>query len=146
MSVSLCFDSDDETHMKMACGDSKALPKVTILDPILTLSQPQRVTACTGIDALAHALESAVCTKSNPGSSRHSSEAFKLIEGNLQQYFQTLKILKPVEICYWVRRMLGQQLKEVCLVPHILWQTLNRKQGGRAWDCSWFIFADCYGL
>ena len=84
---SFALISDDETHMKMACGDSKALPKVTILDPILTLSQPQRVTACTGIDALAHALESAVCTKSNPGSSRHSSEAFKLIEGNLPAVF-----------------------------------------------------------
>ena len=32
--------SQDQTHRKMACGDTTALPKVTLLDPQLTLSQP----------------------------------------------------------------------------------------------------------
>ena len=42
-----------------------------------------------------------------------------------------------MEICYWVRRMLGQQLKEVCLVPHIsMANPLTASRGGRAWDCS----------
>jgi len=57
---SFALISQDQTHKKMACGDSKALPRITILDPELTLSQPKMVTACTGIDALTHALESAV--------------------------------------------------------------------------------------
>ena len=52
--------SEDKTHRKMACGDKKALPRITILDPKLTLSQPRMVSACTGIDALTHALESAL--------------------------------------------------------------------------------------
>jgi alcohol dehydrogenase len=47
----------------MACGDPKAAAQVAILDPLLTVSQPPRVTACTGIDALAHALETAVTKK-----------------------------------------------------------------------------------
>src|SRR5690349_25149149 len=52
--------ADEMTHQKMACLDSKAAPRIAILDPELTISQPPRVTACTGIDAIAHAVESAV--------------------------------------------------------------------------------------
>jgi alcohol dehydrogenase len=69
---------DEQTHQKMACLDPKAAAKIAILDPSLTLSQPLRVTACTGIDALAHALETAVTKKRNPISAMFSREAFKL--------------------------------------------------------------------
>jgi alcohol dehydrogenase len=69
---------DEETHQKMACLDPKAAARIAILDPALTLSQPLRVTACTGIDALAHALETAVTRKRNPLSAMLSREAFKL--------------------------------------------------------------------
>jgi alcohol dehydrogenase len=70
--------ADETTHQKMACLDPKAAPRVAILDPILTLSQPRRVAACTGIDALAHALESAVTRNRNPVSGVFSREAFQL--------------------------------------------------------------------
>src|SRR6266567_3203042 len=56
---------DEQTHQKMACLDSKATARIAILDPTLTLSQPPRVTALTGLDALAHSLETAVTTKRN---------------------------------------------------------------------------------
>jgi alcohol dehydrogenase len=69
---------DERTHQKMACLDPKAAARIAILDPALTLSQPARVTACTGIDALAHALETAVTKKRNPLSVMYSREAFKL--------------------------------------------------------------------
>src|ERR1043165_3359239 len=45
--------ADANTHVKMACGDKRAAFRVAILDPELTLTQPQRVSALTGIDALA---------------------------------------------------------------------------------------------
>src|SRR5207249_8500719 len=54
---------DEQTHQKMACLDPKAAARVAILDPGLTLSQPPRVTACTAIDAIAHAVETAVTKK-----------------------------------------------------------------------------------
>lgn len=69
---------DEKTHQKMACLDPKAAARIAILDPLLTLSQPARVTACTGLDAIAHAVETAVTTKRNPLSSLYSREAFKL--------------------------------------------------------------------
>ncbi len=71
--------ADEITHQKMACLDPKCAARVAILDPQLTLSQPPRVTTCTGIDAIAHAVESAVTTKRNELSQKLSSEAFKLL-------------------------------------------------------------------
>ena len=70
--------AEENTHQKMACLDPKAAARVAILDPQLTVSQPLRVTACTGIDAIAHAVETAVTTKRNPLSLMFSHEAFKL--------------------------------------------------------------------
>jgi len=69
---------DEHTHQKMACLDPKAAARVAILDPGLTLSQPPRVTACAGMDAIAHALETAVANKRNPVSMMYSREAFQL--------------------------------------------------------------------
>jgi alcohol dehydrogenase len=70
--------ADEQTHQKMACLDLKAAARVALLDPQLTLSQPPRVTCCTGIDAIAHAIETAVTRKRNPISAMYSHEAFKL--------------------------------------------------------------------
>jgi alcohol dehydrogenase len=70
--------ADEETHQKMACLDPKAAARIAILDPLLTVSQPAGVTACTGIDALAHALESAVTRKRSPISAVYAREAFRL--------------------------------------------------------------------
>ena len=76
--------ADDETHMKMACGDRKAAFRVAILDPEVTLSQPRKVTAVTGIDALAHALETYVTTRRNPLSQAFAREGWRLLEPNLE--------------------------------------------------------------
>ena len=54
--------SADGSHEKMACGDPKLRAAVAILDPELTVSQPVKVANLTALDALSHALESAVST------------------------------------------------------------------------------------
>ena len=70
--------ADEQTHQKMACLDTKCAARIAILDPTLTVSQPPRVTACTGIDAIAHAVETMVTTKRTELSQRISRDAFKL--------------------------------------------------------------------
>jgi len=75
---SFALVADAESHRKMACGDPKALPKIALLDPALTLTQPTRVAACTSIDAITHAAESYVCTKRNAVSMAYALEAFRL--------------------------------------------------------------------
>jgi alcohol dehydrogenase len=77
--------ADEKTHLKMACGDRKAAFTVAILDPEVTLTQPAKVTALTGIDALSHAVESYVTTKRNPVSQMFARQAWKLLEINLEK-------------------------------------------------------------
>ena len=71
--------ADEATHQKMACLDPKAAARIALLDPELTVSQPRGVTAVTGIDAIAHAVETLVTRKRNAVSEMYSSEAFKLL-------------------------------------------------------------------
>ena len=80
---SFALISDAKTHVKMACGDKKASFRVALLDPVLTVSQPPIVTALTGIDALAHALETYVTKVRNPVSLAFSREAWLLLGENL---------------------------------------------------------------
>ncbi|MDX1934432.1 MAG: iron-containing alcohol dehydrogenase [Capsulimonadales bacterium] len=77
--------SDAETHRKMACGDPKAAARAALLDPELTLTCPRRVTACAGIDAIAHAVETAVTTKGTALSRLFSREAFRLLAANFRR-------------------------------------------------------------
>jgi len=76
--------ADEHTHMKMACGDRKAAFQVAILDPEVTVSQPARITALTGIDAMSHALESYVTSKRTPVAQMFAREGWTLLEGNLE--------------------------------------------------------------
>ncbi len=80
--------SDAQTHVKMACGDKKASFRAAILDPQLTVTQPPRVTALTGIDALAHAIETFVTRVRNPASMAFSREAWLLLGENFARVLQ----------------------------------------------------------
>ncbi len=96
---------DESTHQKMACLDPKAAARIAILDPELTLSQPPRVTACTGIDAIAHAVETAVTQKRNPLSLMYSHQAFKLCIKSLPEV-----LMNPNDIEARGRMLLGAAL------------------------------------
>lgn len=85
---SFALISDAKSKMKMACGDKKAAFHVAILDPKLTLTQPPQVTALTGIDALAHAVETFVTTRRNPLSMVFSREAWRLLSGNFERVLE----------------------------------------------------------
>ncbi|MCI0696543.1 iron-containing alcohol dehydrogenase, partial [candidate division KSB1 bacterium] len=77
--------SDAETHVKMACGDPKATFKIAILDPRLTITQPESLTATAGYDAISHAVESYVTKNRNPISAMYSREAWRLLEANYER-------------------------------------------------------------
>lgn len=77
--------ADAETGLKMACGDAKAAFRVALLDPELTLSQPEAVTCAAGFDAIAHAVETAVTRRRTPVSTLFSHEAFRLLSANYER-------------------------------------------------------------
>ena len=81
---SFALISRPDTHEKMACGDLKARFRGVILDPELTASAPGNVAAATGIDAIAHAVESCVCTRRNPVSRMYALEAWRLLASGFE--------------------------------------------------------------
>lgn len=97
--------SDAETHAKMACGDKKAAARVAILDPELTATQPRLVTAHTGIDAIAHALETGVCNKGTEVSFAYARAAFGMMFPAFPQVLQA-----PDDIAARSRMLLGAAL------------------------------------
>jgi len=74
--------TDAASGQKMACGAPDAAPRVALLDPELSLSMPAHVTAHAGLDALGHALETAVTRARTPLSDLFADEAFRLLSGN----------------------------------------------------------------
>ncbi len=84
---SFALITDAATGMKMACGDPRAAFRVAILDVHLTLTQPPRVAAFTGIDAVSHAVESHVSRAATPASQIFSREAWRLLAINLPRVF-----------------------------------------------------------
>jgi alcohol dehydrogenase len=74
-----------------------------------------RVTACTGIDALSHALETAVTKKRNPMSSMFSREAFKLCVNALPQV-----LANPMDLPARGRMLLGAALAGMAIENSML--------------------------
>ena len=85
---SFCIVSDPETGKRMACGDAKAVFRAAILDPRLTLSQPQALASATGYDALAHALETLVTTRHTALSECFSRSAWRLIDSGFERMLE----------------------------------------------------------
>lgn len=86
---SFALISDAETHVKMACGDRRLpaegglRPRVAILDPELTRTQPPRVAAAAAIDAVSHAIETAGCRVRTELSRSFSHEAWGCLSTNV---------------------------------------------------------------
>ncbi|MGH9957182.1 MAG: iron-containing alcohol dehydrogenase, partial [Pyrinomonadaceae bacterium] len=76
--------SDPKSHAKMACGDSKAAFRIALLDPALTISQPRSITATSGFDAIAHAVETYVTTRRSGISEFFSREAWRSLEAHYE--------------------------------------------------------------
>lgn len=74
---------DPAARRKRYVGHASALPRFAVLDPVLSTSAPQRVTAACGIDVLAHAVESIQARSGNPYSAALACEAVRAVWGHL---------------------------------------------------------------
>ncbi len=72
----------------------KLLPSIVILDPVLTVDLPPRLTAATGMDALAHNLEAFCAPGFHPMADGIAIEGMKLIKQSLLTVFKNGKDLK----------------------------------------------------
>jgi alcohol dehydrogenase class IV len=73
--------------IKAAMFGPSILPRVALVDPLLTLGLPPRLTALTGIDALCHAVEAYTCARANPISDAIAERAIELVANNLRQAY-----------------------------------------------------------
>lgn len=94
--------SNQAERMKFSIVSKGAVPDVSLIDPETTLSMDPFLSACTGIDALVHAIEAFVSTGSGPLTDSHALEAIRLINGNL-----VAMIANPADIALREKIMLG---------------------------------------
>jgi alcohol dehydrogenase len=77
--------ADTERDVKMLIGSAYLLPQIALVDPLLTAKMPKSLTACTGFDALTHAIESYVSVKAQPMTDVLALSAIRLINRNLPE-------------------------------------------------------------
>lgn len=85
--------TNTKTDIKMMLKHPAFIPKVAIVDPVLTYTLPPDVTAATGIDALSHAIEAYLSRLAHPLTDHFALAAIELIAKNLREaYFNAENI------------------------------------------------------
>ena len=77
--------TDREKKVKKSIRSPYMIARVALVDPLLTLSLPAKLTAYTGMDALTQAVESFICRTSNPISDSLALRAIDLLFHNLPE-------------------------------------------------------------
>jgi len=88
---------DSATHEKYAINDPSLIPHYALLNPRLTADLPPFITACTGMDALCHAVEAYIGGSNTYRTRADALRAAKLIFGNLYAAYTDGQNLKARE-------------------------------------------------
>src|ERR1044071_3756317 len=75
--------TDKKEMRKLGINTNLYVPKLALLDPLMTISCPRSVTVSSGVDAIVHTLESYVAKRTNPVSRMFAREALRLLFHNL---------------------------------------------------------------
>lgn len=76
-----------KSDVKMMIKQPAFLPETAIVDPRLSASSPQKVTAATGVDALTHAIEAYISRVAQPFTDTLAMSAIKLITDNIRDAY-----------------------------------------------------------
>lgn len=79
----LAIITNTTNHVKMGVGDHKLAPKISLVDPLMTISLPRGLTLGTGLDAMTHAVESYTSLVGSPPTDSLAIQAIELIAANL---------------------------------------------------------------
>jgi alcohol dehydrogenase class IV len=75
--------SDPQTHQKLVIADTRLVPRMAALDPVLMTGLPAPITAATGMDALTHAVEAYIGEWGTPYTDRMALAAVAMIYRHL---------------------------------------------------------------
>ena len=74
---------DQKRKVKISIISKAVVPDVALIDPVTTTTMDSYLTACTGLDALTHAIEAYVSNASSPLTDTHALNAIQLIWSSL---------------------------------------------------------------
>lgn len=77
--------SDWHNNVKVTVTSQYMAPTIALVDPELTMNLPARMTAATGIDALAHGIETFFSIRSRPASDALAMRAIAAVNANLRR-------------------------------------------------------------
>jgi len=78
-----CIIMNRERRSKISIISKSMVPDVALIDPETTSTMDPHLAACTGIDALTHAIEAFVSTASSPVTDVHALAAIDLVSANI---------------------------------------------------------------
>ncbi|HKT96255.1 MAG TPA: maleylacetate reductase [Paraburkholderia sp.] len=99
-----------EGRLKRTGRDMRVLPRTVIYDPALTLSLPVAISAASGINAMAHAVEALYAEDANPIISLMAEESIRALGEALPEI-----IRKPDDVAMRSRALYGAWLAGTCL-------------------------------
>lgn len=126
---------------KKSVYDNSMIATVAILDPVVTVSLPARLTASTGMDAITHAIESYTSKNANPVSKMYSLKALDLLVKNIAAACR-----EPDNLTARENMLLGSYFAGVAIsvgtcLAHIVGQPFGAIYGIAHGDaCSIFLF------
>lgn len=115
-------------RFKSAIVDSHIFPKEAIVDPQLTVTLPEHITASTGFDAFAHAFESFVHVNANPYTDLLATEAMRIIVHTLPSLLKDLtNVVLRVEMS-WADTLAGLSIANCgTTLPHGIAMSIGGK-------------------
>ncbi len=93
---------DTENHVKKAIISKKVVPDLALIDPVPLMTMDLYLTACTGMDALTHAIEAYVSNANSHLTDMHALAAIKMIAATIEA---AVKPDRSIEVMY--QMMLG---------------------------------------
>ena len=118
----------------------RVFPRVSIVDPELTISMPPALTALTGFDALSHAVESYINVNSNAYSELVALESIRLLSHNLPSAVANGENIEARSKVAWAATLAGMAISHAgTVLPHAMGQPIsglyNAPHGGTIAAC-----------
>ena len=83
--------SNPRERVKIAIISKSVVPDIALIDPVTLISMDPYLTACTGLDAMTHAIEAFVSTARSSMTDLHALEALRLLSASLIPSIRDLK-------------------------------------------------------
>lgn len=122
--------NNPELRQKSTIVSDLLVPRRVLIDPTLTMTMPHALTASTGFDALAHAIESRISRRSTPFSRIMAIEAIRLVARHLRRAVADANDIEARRGMAWAAAVAGAAIANVGVaLPHALAQPVGGYTG-----------------